>query len=347
MTDANRSESPAPLPGGEAHEAARLRSLSRFFKVFISPGEVFEDVRRDHRDWWVPILVGAVTASIFGTLYVGKYDMPLVVKEQLRESAPMQMVSGLMGPEARDKALEKAVEQIKVTPVWQLQVGQWTQSLMGFCLVAWFFTFLYGLMALAMGWLGGARASKLFISLGLIAAIMVVFIAVGGALQIVNALGAPKGPDGRPEVVPTPAWMALVGAFAALAATALTLGAMRRLAREPSFGRILAAVSYGMAPSVIGALIGIVIVLVKVPDVTPPEELVPSTLTALLNLKDGHPVLASLGSAIGLFSIWSIVLTAVGLAKTLGRRAGQALTLVLIPSVLWVLLKTAFAALFA
>jgi hypothetical protein len=129
-----------------------------------------------------------------------------------------------------------------------------------------------------------------------------------------------------------------------IATTAGILWATSRLLRDPSLGSILGAVSYGMMPVAIGAIVGVVIVMVRTPDATSFEEIVPANLTLLLNLKASNAIVASLGSAIGVFSLWSIALTIIGLAKGLGRSTGQAAAIVLVPWGAWVVLKTAFAA---
>ena len=338
-----------PEAGGAARtEPAAMSPFSRFLNVFFSPGAVFADIRRDPRGWWVPLAAAAVLFAVFGTIYVSRYDMGVVIKEQLKDHWSMKMVAGLQGPEARDKALAIAVAKVAATPVWQLACSQWINFVTGFTLAAWFFTFLYGLIALVMGWIPEARSSKLWISLGVVVGTGVIFLVIGGALQVAQGMAAKRAGGGDPAAaaaVPPSTWIVATGIVLALATCSVILWSLFRLASDISFGRILGAVSYGLAPAALSAIVGVVVVFLRTPDATPFEDLVPSNLSLILNLKESGAAIAALGSAIGFFSIWSIVLTIVGLARTLGRSSGEAAAAVLTPSILWILFKTVFAAL--
>jgi hypothetical protein len=48
---------PTPSAGDEMSAPPQMSPLQRVGNVFFSPGEVFEDVRRSPRDWWLPILL--------------------------------------------------------------------------------------------------------------------------------------------------------------------------------------------------------------------------------------------------------------------------------------------------
>jgi hypothetical protein len=334
-----------PIGGGSS--PARMSPISRFVNVFFSPGAVFEDVCRSSAGWWLPIVLCTAAVGIFGSLYASRYDLSVVMQEQLKESAAMKLVSGLQGPQARDKAIEMATKQFQQTPRWQIQAGQWVNPFVILTLAVWFFVFLYSLLALAMGWLGGARTSKLWVNLGIVVAAGAVFLGISIGLQISRGIAARSAGASPGDLPPAPAWSGVVTIVAAVAATLVILWSLSRLAQEPVFGRILGVVSYSLAPGVLAALVGIVIVLVRTPDATPMEQIVPSNLTALLNLKEVNAGLASIGTSLGLFTIWSIVLTSVGLGKALGKSAGAASGLVLVPWGAWVLVKAVFAALFA
>jgi hypothetical protein len=343
MSDTNLANPQMPAAGA-AGQAPRLGAMSRFLKVFFSPGEVFDDVRRSPSGWWAPILICAALTAIFGSLYVTRYDMASVLREQLKDHWSMKLVSSMQGPAARDKALDIAVKQVGSTPVWQMAVSQWSQSFMGWSLAVWFFTFLYGLIALMMGWLGEVRAPKLFISLGIVLGVGVLTIVIGGVLQFAGSAAKNAAIKSGGDIPPTPTWVALAGVVITLAAAAGFLFATARLARETALARLIGAVAYGLAPAAVGALIGAIIVLIRTPDVTSFEDLVPANLTLLLNLKQVNPALASLGTSLGLFSIWSAVLTVIGVAKALGRTIGEAAGIVLVPWIVWILVKVAFAA---
>jgi hypothetical protein len=320
--------------------------MARFFNVFLSPGAVFEDNRRNPAGWWVPVIILVLVTAVFTTMYVAKYDLALVMKEQLKDSAGMKLMAGLAGPEQRDKAIEMAVKQVESTPPWQMQATYWVNVLLGITVMVWFFTFLYSVIAMAMGWLGAAKTSKLWVNLGIFAATAVGFLAVSAVLQISRGAAIKAAGGDAANMPPTPTWIAVGSLVCALAATAVVLWSLSKLAREGVFGRILGAVSYGLAPSVLASLLGIVIVMIKTPDATPFEELVPANLTALLNLKESSAVLAAIGSSLGLFAIWSTILTIIGLAKALGRTMGQAAAIVLVPWFAYFFVRVLFSAIF-
>ncbi len=226
-----------------------------------------------------------------------------------------------------------------------MQASAITNTLIGFVAVVWFFTFLYGLIALLMGWLPpGTPGKKLFVNLGIVLGIGVVFAVVSSVVQFAAAAAAAA--DDATGAAASPGWAAAVSFLLALTALGGTVWAMQRLAREPAYGRIMTTVSYGLAPSAISGLVGILIVLLRTPDATWIADIVPADLTLLLNLKDSSAALASLGSSLGLFSIWSLALTILGLATVLGRKTGEAAALVLVPWGIWVLVKLGFAAAF-
>jgi hypothetical protein len=320
-----------------------MGAFSRFFNVFFSPSAVFDDIRRDPRGWLVPILISAATVAAFTFLYFTRYDIVTVYTEYLRDNWGIKLAGMLGGPDAQAKALDAAVKGIKSTPLWQFQASAIVNVLVGFVIIVWFFTFLYGLIALLMGWLPPeVKGSKLFINLGIVAAIAVVFVAISAGLRIASAVGSGGAAAGGAS----PDWVAAVTIVVTFAALGFVIWAMRGLAKEPSYGRIMGAVSYGLAPSAIVGLLGVLILVLRTPDATWIEDIIPADLTHLLNLKNVSGVLASLGTSLGFFNIWSLVLTIIGLSKALGRRTGEAAVAVLVPWGAWVLLKLVFAAIF-
>src|SRR5262245_32329748 len=207
VTGAPADAGPGAMPA-DAPLAPRMGALSRFFNVFFSPGPVFEDIRRNWAGWWVPVVICMLVTTLFILAYTSKYDMPTVMAEQLKESSAMKMVGGLAGPEARDKAIAAAVTEV-TGPGWRIGLGFVANILMGIPLLAWFFTFLYGLIAMAMGWLEGARASKLWINFGLVMGVFVCTIVGSIVIKTVRTMGG----EHKPGEVPPPTTGAAVAGF--------------------------------------------------------------------------------------------------------------------------------------
>jgi hypothetical protein len=73
-------------------EPPKMSPFARLFNIFFSPGEVFEDVRRSPRDWWLPVVV--LSALVMGTTFfvqsrlgmtpevLGKAAIDLTLKKQ-------------------------------------------------------------------------------------------------------------------------------------------------------------------------------------------------------------------------------------------------------------------------
>lgn len=76
--DAAAPQYGAPIPetpADELSEPRQMSPISRLVNVFFSPGEVFEDVRRSPRDWWLPVLV--LLAVVTASGYVLQYRLNL------------------------------------------------------------------------------------------------------------------------------------------------------------------------------------------------------------------------------------------------------------------------------
>lgn len=64
----------APAPTDEMSAPAQMGPLARVGNVFFSPGEVFEDVRRSPRDWWLPLVLFIVVATAVGYVAQKRLD---------------------------------------------------------------------------------------------------------------------------------------------------------------------------------------------------------------------------------------------------------------------------------
>jgi len=332
MTDAPIGLAPAG-PDPVAAEPARMSPLSRYFNVFFSPGPVFEDIRRDPRGWWVPILISIVLWSLMASLYVTRFSefQGEIAASQLKDSTFLKLAP----VETQDKIVQAARKNAEVTPTWQMIAQQSSYIPFVTVLIIWFFAFLYSLIALAMGWLGGTRASKIFITFGLVLGIVVVF---GICVVVISVAGRQGTPD---SPLPPASWTIGVSAILCLGAVVALLWALGRMAREAALGRILGVASYAIAPGTLAAVLGMIIVFLKTPDATPFGELIPSNLGALAGSKGA---IGALAGSLDIFTLWTLILASIGLAKVLKRSMGAAAAVVFTPWILWVLCKVAFGA---
>jgi hypothetical protein len=108
--------------------------------------------------------------------------------------------------------------------------------------------------------------------------------------------------------------------------------------------RMMAIVAYGFLPLVIQTLLSMVVLFLKDPEEFNLQNPLMFNVGAYLS-PDSPAALRALGSSIDLFSLWIIVLLAIGVSAA-GRKIGfgKALAGVGLPWALWVCLKTAAAA---
>ena len=64
----------APTARDEMSAPPQMGPLARLGNIFFSPGDVFEDVRRSPRDWWLPMVVLLIVATAVGYFIQYKLD---------------------------------------------------------------------------------------------------------------------------------------------------------------------------------------------------------------------------------------------------------------------------------
>lgn len=108
--------------------------------------------------------------------------------------------------------------------------------------------------------------------------------------------------------------------------------------------RMMAIVAYGFLPMVIQTLLSLVVLLLKDPDEFNLQNPLTFNVGAYLS-PDSPAALRALGSSIDLFSLWIMVLLAIGVSSTARKVSfGKALTTIMASWALFVCLKTAAAA---
>lgn len=127
----------------------------------------------------------------------------------------------------------------------------------------------------------------------------------------------------------------------------LILGIVRGLLGAPiRFAQVFAVMAYASLPRVIFAALSIVVMFLKNPEDFDIQNSFGSNPGAYMDPQTSSRFLYSLAGAFDLFSIWVILLIAVGLKAAGGKRIsfGGALFAVLLPWVVYVLIRGALAA---
>lgn len=112
------------------------------------------------------------------------------------------------------------------------------------------------------------------------------------------------------------------------------------------FRQVLAVSCYASLPHVVSTLGSLGVMFLKDPSDFDLNNPAPFNIGFFLDPKNTPAWLVSLGGSIDVFSLWVILLLATGLAVAAKKRWSTALTAVLIPWALWVVLKVGKAAIF-
>lgn len=136
-------------------------------------------------------------------------------------------------------------------------------------------------------------------------------------------------------------WMGLFVVAAVLAFMANTI-----MGGGIAFKNMLAVVSYGGLPGLLKAGLAIVVMYLKPPDEFDLQNPLMVNAAAFLPA-DAASWMRALGASLDLFTFWSMILMAIGIAAAAKRMtAGKAFGMILFPWALWVILVTGASAAF-
>jgi hypothetical protein len=115
------------------------------------------------------------------------------------------------------------------------------------------------------------------------------------------------------------------------------------------FKQVFAVVCYSGLPGVISAILTVVVIFLKNPDDFDLQNPLAFNLGAFMDPNSGSKFVHSLASSLDLFTIWTILLIAVGLKAAAGKKLTftGALVAVLVPWAIVVLGKSAFVGAFS
>jgi hypothetical protein len=116
----------SPEPAFVAPVGPGLSEPQRLINTFIAPSKTFEDLKRN-ASWWVPWLISAVFALLFGVVAVQKIDMVHFVQQQIEKSPSAQRRLEQATPAQREQGIALQATITKVTfyviPVFTLIGG--------------------------------------------------------------------------------------------------------------------------------------------------------------------------------------------------------------------------------
>jgi hypothetical protein len=112
---------PPPPQYPPSHEQAAiapagpgLSEPQRLINTFIAPSKTFEDIKRN-ASWWVPWLISAVFALLFGVVVIQKVDMVHLVQHEIDKSPSAQRRMEQATPAQREQGIALQAGITKVT----------------------------------------------------------------------------------------------------------------------------------------------------------------------------------------------------------------------------------------
>jgi uncharacterized membrane protein len=134
----------------------------------------------------------------------------------------------------------------------------------------------------------------------------------------------------------------------ALAIAGALLLMVKMMGASPTYKQMFAITAYGMLPGVIAGILQIVVVFLKNPEDFNLQNPLAFNLGAFMSPPpNSAKFIYSLATSLDLFTIWNILLMATGIwVATRKFTFSKALTAVLTPWVIWILVKSAWAGIF-
>ncbi len=137
--------------------------------------------------------------------------------------------------------------------------------------------------------------------------------------------------------------------YAMLVAAALMLVFNVALSAQIRFRQAFGVTSYALLPGLISSPLAILVMFLKSPDDFNLQNPLAFNIGAFLDPQTTPKWLLSLGTSLDLFTVWVVLLLAIGLAAAAARKLtfGKALAGVAVPWLVWILVKSAWAGMFA
>jgi len=314
------SEQPRDVP-------APLSPVSRFIGVISSPRETFEDI--DRRPAWLPplIIYFVVFAIAFG-FYSSKADWVAIITEQVQANPLLKMLP----EQQQDQAVQQSTDSIRKLSSSQIATQGILQAALVTLVLVHSMAVIFASLFVLMGSLKTLRVGRMWLNLFLCLLLFVPYLIT----YAVTTLAFREEP-GNAVMINAAATVVVVFAWGWL---------LNRFARsEGEFLKMLSVFSHGAAIATIGALALLATSLVTpAPIVTPAETIVKANLGALVST--GMPALQKLLEWLNLFTIWALVVVAIGHRVVTRLTMGVAASLTFLPWAFVMLISVAIAAVF-
>lgn len=136
------------ISGPEQDETPRMSTGATLGNIFVSPGEVFQNLRR-HPRWLVAMLIIAIMSGTYSVLFINRITAERIVNFQTDKTLELPMLAD--NPEARKNIEAQRVENIALAKSPVLQAAHYITDFSGKVFLAALFAFIFFLFSLAMG----------------------------------------------------------------------------------------------------------------------------------------------------------------------------------------------------
>lgn len=126
----------------------RMSTPSTLLNIFISPGEVFQNLRR-HPRWLIAVLIMSVLGGIFSNLFLYRLGADRVANYAIDKTLEMSMIQN--NDQARQQVETGRAQAIADANNPVVRTGQAVSSFVGTVYLMAFLALVYFLFALAMG----------------------------------------------------------------------------------------------------------------------------------------------------------------------------------------------------
>lgn len=136
------------VSGPEPGETPRMSTAATLANIFVSPTEVFRNLRR-HPRWLAAVLLTAIASTVFSNLFIQRLTAERIVNYSIDKTLEWSFVAN--NPEAVKQVKESRPKTLEETKNPVIRAGQAVTSFVVFVFIVAILALVYFLFALAMG----------------------------------------------------------------------------------------------------------------------------------------------------------------------------------------------------
>lgn len=305
---------------------------ARLVGVLASPGATFRSVT-GRPVWAGALVVYLVLVGVATLVYSLNVDWEAMWRNQMDSSIFFQFMSSFADESQMAEFERASLNEILSLGRGGMALNTVLQSVFGTVIVFHFMLILFCTLFYLMGALGDLKLGRVYLD-GLLCLLVLILSGIIGAV-IRGAMGG----DGR-------AALPYQAGFSVVFFIAYFWLFHRSIERQADLKRMAASYAHAMAVPAVGAIVLIVITLLKSEPLTVPgDQVVTSSLGAILGM-GGKGVLGTLLGALDLFTLWGLYVAAVGFTAASRLSFGTAAAITFLPWGFWTMVRVAGAATF-